>query len=98
MTYQIYRIGVWERVGGVDRYSTIRAYLEPGLYENGAYARKKTARLADQDYENGGDRKLSGRCGRRKPVRQRPTVARRLVGHPSACPRFRRQPMLRRRS
>jgi hypothetical protein len=33
MAYQIYRIGEWERVGGVDGYSTIRAYLEPGLYE-----------------------------------------------------------------
>jgi hypothetical protein len=55
MAYQIYRIGEWERVGGVDGYSTIRAYLEPGLYETQAYARKKSARLADQDYENGGD-------------------------------------------
>ena len=55
MAYQIYRIGEWERVGGVDGYSTIRAYLQPGLYETGAYARKKAARLADQDYENGGD-------------------------------------------
>ena len=27
MAYQIYRIGEWERVGGVDGYSTIRAYL-----------------------------------------------------------------------
>jgi hypothetical protein len=50
MAYQIYRIGEWERVGGVDGYSTIRAYLEPGLYETQAYARKKAARLADQDY------------------------------------------------
>ena len=55
MAYQIYRIGEWERVGGVDGYSTIRAYLQPGLYETEAYARKKAARLADQDYENGGD-------------------------------------------
>ena len=30
MAYQIYRIGEWERVDG---YSTICAYLEPGLYE-----------------------------------------------------------------
>jgi hypothetical protein len=51
MAYQIYRIGEWERVGGVDGYSTIRAYLQPGLYETEAYARKKAARLADQDYE-----------------------------------------------
>ena len=55
MAYQIYRIGEWERVGGIDGYSTIRAYLEPGLFETEAYARKKAARLADQDYENGGD-------------------------------------------
>ena len=55
MAYQIYRIGEWERVGGVDGYSTVRAYLEPGLYETHAFARKKSARLADQDYENGGD-------------------------------------------
>jgi hypothetical protein len=55
MAYQIYHIGEWERVGGVDGYSTIRAYLEPGLYETQAYARKKSARLADQDYESGGD-------------------------------------------
>ena len=46
MAYQIYRIGEWERVGGVDGYSTIRAYLQPGLYETEAYARKKAARLA----------------------------------------------------
>jgi hypothetical protein len=55
MAYQIYRIGEWERVGGVDGYSTIRAYLQPGLYETEAYACKKAARLAGQDYENGGD-------------------------------------------
>jgi hypothetical protein len=55
MAYQIYRTGEWERVGGVDGYSTIRAYLEPGLYETQAYARKKAARLANQDYESGGD-------------------------------------------
>ena len=55
MPYQIYRIGEWERVGGVDGYSTIRAYLEPGLYETQAYARKKAARLAHEDYESGGD-------------------------------------------
>jgi hypothetical protein len=48
MPYQIYRIGEWERVGGVDGYSTIRAYLQPGLYETEAYARKKAARLADR--------------------------------------------------
>jgi hypothetical protein len=55
MAYQIYRIGEWERVGGVDGYSTIRAYLQPGLYETQAYARKKAVRLAVQDYESGGD-------------------------------------------
>jgi hypothetical protein len=55
MAYQIYRIGEWERVGGVDGYSTIRAYLQPGLYETQAFAQKKAARLADHDYENGGD-------------------------------------------
>ena len=55
MAYQIYRIGEWERVGGVEGYSTIRANLQPGLYETEAYARKKAARLADQDYESGGD-------------------------------------------
>ena len=53
MAYQIYRIREWERVGGVDGYSTIRAYLQPRLYETEAYARKKAARLADQDYESG---------------------------------------------
>jgi hypothetical protein len=55
MAYQIYRTGEWERVGGVDGYSTIRAYLQPGLYETEAYARKKAACLAGQNYENGGD-------------------------------------------
>ena len=55
MANQIYRTGEWERVGGVDGYSTIRAYLQPGLYETEAYARKKAAWLAGQDYENGGD-------------------------------------------
>jgi hypothetical protein len=28
---------------------------EPGLYETQGYARKKAARLANQDYESGGD-------------------------------------------
>ena len=55
MAYQIYRIGEWERVGGVEGYSTIRAYLEPGLYETQAFAQKKAARLAEEDYESGGD-------------------------------------------
>jgi hypothetical protein len=41
MPYQIYRIGEWERVGGVEGYSTIRAYLQSGLYETEAYARKR---------------------------------------------------------
>ena len=40
MAYQIYRIGEWERVGGVDGYSTIRAYLQPGLYETQAYVKR----------------------------------------------------------
>ena len=43
MAYQIYCIGEWERVGGVNGYSTIRACLQPGLYETEAYARKKAA-------------------------------------------------------
>src|SRR5271169_6122163 len=98
MAYQIYRIGEWERGGGVDGYSTIRAYLQPGLYETEAFARKKAARLADQDYENGGDGKLSGRCRRREPVRPAPPVAQRLVGGPSARLRFRRLPLLRSRA
>jgi Uma2 family endonuclease len=55
MAYQIYRIGEWERVGGVDGYSTIRAYLEPGLYETRAFAQKKATLLAEEDYESGGD-------------------------------------------
>ena len=55
MAYEVYRIGEWERVGGVDGYSTIRAYLEPGLYETQAFAQKKAARLAEEDYESGGD-------------------------------------------
>ena len=46
MAYQIYRIGEWERVGGVEGYSTIRAYLEPGLYETQAFAQKMAACLA----------------------------------------------------
>jgi hypothetical protein len=55
MAYQIYRIGEWERVGGADGYSTCRAYLRPGLFETDAYARKKAALLADEEYANGGD-------------------------------------------
>jgi hypothetical protein len=55
MAYQIYRIGEWERVGGADGYSTCRAYLQPGLFETEAYARKKATLLADEDYSNGGD-------------------------------------------
>ena len=95
--YQIYRIGEWERVGGVDGYSTIRAYLEPGLYETQAYVRKKAARLADHDYENGGDGGFQVVAVGGEPVRRAPAVARRLVGHPSARLRFRRLPLLRRR-
>jgi hypothetical protein len=56
MAYQIYRIGEWERVGGVDGYSTIRTYLEPGLYEPKPLLARKAARLAHEDCENGGDR------------------------------------------
>ena len=55
MAYQIYRIGEWERVGGVEGHSTIRAYLEPGLYETQTFAQKKAARLPEEDYESGGD-------------------------------------------
>jgi hypothetical protein len=55
LAYQIYRIGEWDRAGGVDGHSTIRAYLQAGLYETEAYARKKAARLADEDCKNGGD-------------------------------------------
>ena len=68
MAYQIYRIGEWERVGGVDGYSTIRAYLQPGLYETQAFAQKKAARLAHHDYENGGDGAFQV-VGRRESVR-----------------------------
>jgi hypothetical protein len=45
MAYQIYRIGEWEWIGGVDGYSTCRAYLQPDLYETQAYAIKKAALL-----------------------------------------------------
>ena len=94
MAYQIYRIGEWERVGGVDGYSTIRAYLQPGLYETQAYARKKAARLADQDYENGGDGSFQVVAVGESPFDK--TARRsRLVGGPSARPRFRRLPILR---
>ena len=97
MAYQIYRIGEWERVGGVDGYSTIRAYLQPGLYETEAYARKKAARLADQDYENGGDGSFQVVAVGESPFdNNRPSLSR-LVGGPSARPRFRRLPILRRR-
>jgi hypothetical protein len=58
IAYQIYRIGEWERAGSVDGYSTIRAYLESGLYETQAFAQKNAARLAEEDYENGGDGSL----------------------------------------
>jgi hypothetical protein len=55
MAYQIYRIGEWEWIGGVDGYSTCRAYLQPDLYETQAYAIKKAALLSDEDYRDGGD-------------------------------------------
>jgi hypothetical protein len=76
MAYQIYRIGEWERVGGVDGYSTIRAYLEPGLYETQADARKKAARLADQDYGTVGTEALRSS----RPVKARSTTSPSLVG------------------
>ena len=83
MAYQIYRIGEWERVGGVDGYSTIRAYLEPGLYETHAYARKKSARLADQDYENGGDGSFAVVAVGESPFDQRrPSLAAWWAAHP----------------
>ena len=73
MAYQIYRTGEWERVSGVDGYSTIRAYLQPELYETEAYASKKAARLAHQDYENGGERMHAKR--RDVDTRSRPSSA-----------------------
>jgi hypothetical protein len=94
MAYQIYRIGEWERVGGVDGYSTIRAYLQPGLYETQAFARKKSARLADQDYDNGGDGSFEVVAVGESPFDQRRPVAQRLVGGPSAVPRPRQLPIL----
>ena len=83
MAYQIYRIGEWERVGGVDGYSTIRAYLQPGLYETEAYARKKAARLADQDYENGGDGSFQVVAVGESPFdERRPSLSAWLAAHP----------------
>jgi hypothetical protein len=83
MAYQIYRIGEWERVGGVDGCSTIRAYLEPGLYETHAYAWKKSARLADQDYENGGDGSFAVVAIGESPFDQRrPSLHAWLAAHP----------------
>jgi hypothetical protein len=55
MAYQIYRIGEWERIGGVDGYSTCHAYLQPGLYETQAYAIRKATLLRDEEYRAGGD-------------------------------------------
>ena len=55
MAYQIYQIGEWERIGGAEGYSTCRAYLQPGLFETHAYALKKAAVLAAEDYANYGD-------------------------------------------
>ena len=83
MAYQIYRIGEWERVGGVDGYSTIRAYLQPGLYETEGYARKKAARLAGQDYENGGDGSFQVVAVGESPFdNNRPSLAARWATHP----------------
>jgi hypothetical protein len=83
MAYQIYRIGEWERVGGVDGYSTIRAYLQSGLYETHAYARKKSASLADEDYENGGDGSFEVVAVGESPFDQRrPSLAAWLAAHP----------------
>ena len=96
MAYQIYRIGEWERVGGVDGYSTIRAYLEPGLYETQAFAQKKAARLADEDYESGGDGSFQVVAVGESPFDNKRRRSR-LAGHPSARPRSRRLPILRRR-
>jgi single-stranded DNA-binding protein len=93
MAYQIYRIGEWERVGGVEGYCAIRAYFQPVSTirsQEGRLPRRPGLRERRR-------RKLSGCFGRRKPVRQQPTVARRLVAHSSARPRFRRLPLLRRR-
>jgi hypothetical protein len=83
MAYQIYRIGEWERVGGVDGYSTLRAYLEPGLYGTQAYACKKAARLANQDYENGGDGSFNVVAVGESPFDQRrPSLNAWLATHP----------------
>jgi hypothetical protein len=83
MAYQIYRIGEWERVGGVDGYSTIRAHLQPGLYETHGYARKKSARLAKQDYENGGDGSFEVAAVGESPFdNKRPSLAAWLAVHP----------------
>jgi hypothetical protein len=83
MPYQIYRVGEWERVGGVDGYSTIRAYLELGLYETQAYARKKAARLATQDYESGGDGSFQAVAVGESPFdERRPSLSAWWAAHP----------------
>ena len=83
MAYQIYRIGEWQRVGGVDGYSTIRAYLQPGLYETQAFAHKKAARLANQDYENGGDGSFQVVAVGESPFDEgRPSLSARWTAHP----------------
>jgi len=55
MSYQIYRLGEWVRVGGVGGYSTMRAYVQPNVYETKACALAIAGRLAEYDYEHGGD-------------------------------------------
>jgi hypothetical protein len=55
MTYQIYELGEWERIGGADGYSTMSAYAMPNTYETEACAHAIAARLADWSYNHGGD-------------------------------------------
>jgi hypothetical protein len=63
--------------------STIRAYLQPGLYETHAYARKKSARLANEDYENGGDGSFEVVAVGESPFdRRRPSLAAWWAAHP----------------
>ena len=98
MAYQIDRIGEWERVGGVEGYSTIRAYLEPGLYETQAFAQKKAARLAEEDYESGGDGSFQVVAVGESPFdNNRRGLSAWRATHPPARPRSRRLPVLRRR-
>jgi hypothetical protein len=81
MAYQMYRIGERARVGGVDGYSTIRTYLQPGLYEpKPLLARRPLAsptRIA-RTVATGASRSSPSA----KALRQQPTRALRLAGHP----------------